>query len=302
MRIVSLVPSATEILFALGLDDEIVGVTHECDHPPAAKEKPRLVKPLLDATLESNVIDTTVAELRGKGLPLYGIDRSLLRELRPDLIVTQGLCSVCTIPTGEVQEALRGLQGGHKVEDLNPMTLEDVLEDILRLGRATGREAEAHSLLEDLRARISRVDKLAGETANRPRVTSLEWLDPPFAAGHWNPGMVGIAGGIEVLGRNGKPSRRVSLDEAVASRPDVVLLMPCGFTIPRCLLELESLRERGWGGDMLLRGRRTFAVDGNAHFARPGPRLVDGLEILARVIHPEIFRAPEASAETYVEV
>lgn len=287
MRICSLLPAATEIAFALGLGDAIAGVTHECDYPPQAKEKPVVVRSAIDPVrMTSGEIDRRVAEVLQGGKGLYTIDEAALAAAAPDLILTQGLCDVCALDFNDVAKAAEKLSRPVKILTLNPHRLTDVLEDIRRIGVATDRLICAGAFARELQDRIDRVAD--ARPAHRPRVVCLEWFDPLYVAGHWVPEMVELAGGEDVLGRKGEPSSKVEWREVVTARPEVLLLMPCGFDVRRTVNEAVTLRRRdGWRDLAAVRAGKVFAVNGGANFSRPGPRLINGLEILARIIHPE---------------
>jgi iron complex transport system substrate-binding protein len=287
MRICSLFPAATEIAFALGLGDAVVGVTHECDYPPQAKKKPVVVTSVIDAArMTSGEIDRKVGEALQTGKGLYSIDEAAFIDSAPDLILTQGLCDVCALDYNEVVKAAAKLSRQPAILSLNPHGLADMLDDIRRVGVATERLIAAEALVQDLQRRIDRVAH--ARPAHRPRVVCLEWYEPLYAAGHWAPEMVELAGGEDMLGRQGEPSSKVEWRAVVAARPEVILLMPCGFDVRRTVKEATSLREReGWNDLPAVRTGKVFAVNGNAYFSRPGPRLIDGLEILAQLIRPE---------------
>ena len=290
MRIVSLVPSATELLFALGAGDEVIAVTHECDHPPAAVELPRVTRDVVGPGLSSAEIDAAVRERTERGESIYELDDELLRSLGPDLIVTQALCAVCAVSYDDVRAIAERIESRPSVVSLDPSTLGEVLEDVRRLGSVIGREAEAEALLRDAAARIDRV-RLAVRAAPRPRVAALEWLDPVYVAGHWTPQLIDYAGGEDVLGRPGERSDRRTWDEVAAVAPDVVIVMPCGYDAPRAREEAEEHRHRLEA----LGAGQVVAVDAAAYFSRPGPRLIDGLELLAGILHPD--RLPGGSPD-----
>jgi iron complex transport system substrate-binding protein len=292
VRIVSLVPSATETLFALGLDDEIIAVTHECDWPEQARELPKITRDLIDPGLSAPEIDAAVRERTERGESIYALDADLLVELEPDLIVTQSLCSVCAVSYDDVRAiAQERLEGAAQVISLDPHTMGEVLGDIRTLAEATGRRDEGVALVHDAASRIDRV-RLAVRAEPRPRVAALEWLDPPFVAGHWTPQLVDYAGGEDVLGLPGEPSETVPW-EVVAAEPDVVVVMPCGYDAIRAVEEAESYREQL---DSLGAGQ-VVAVEASAYFSRPGPRLVEGLELLAWLLHPGRFPEPPPAAD-----
>lgn len=281
MRIVSLVPSATEMLFALGLGDEVVAVTHECDYPPAASELPRATRDALPGDLTAGQIDAAVRARTDQGESIYELDRELLEDLRPDLIVTQALCAVCAVSFEDVRAIAEQIPTQPHVISLDPRTLGEVLGDIRTLAEATGRRDAGVELIEDAAARVDRV-RLAVRDRRPLRVAALEWLDPVYVAGHWTPQMIEYAGGIDVLGMPGEHSERWSWEEVAAAEPDVVVVMPCGYDAPRAHAEALEFRERLAG----LGAGEVVAVDAAAYFSRPGPRLIDGLELLAHLLHP----------------
>jgi iron complex transport system substrate-binding protein len=291
MRVCSLLPGATEIAFALGLGDDVVGVTHECDYPAEARQKPVVVHGLIDSNrMTSLEIDRWVGERLGSNQGLYLLDEERLREAAPDVILTQGLCDVCAIDYNEVVAASETLAKKPKIVSLTPNCLTDVLDDVARVGEATGRRHIAERVVEELEQRISSVREQAATSSARPRVACLEWFDPIYLAGHWVPEMIEIAGAEDVLGRRGEPSEKVEWQSIRESMPEIIVLMPCGFDVPRTLREAGVLeRLEGWHDLPAVKAGKVFAVNGHAFFSRPGPRLVDGLEILAHIIHPKIF-------------
>lgn len=287
MRICSLLPGATEIAFALGLGDEIVGVTHECDHPADAQNKTVVVNSVIDPKRMSGAeIDRKVAELLQAGKGLYFLDQAAFAAAAPDVILTQGLCEVCALDHAEVVKAAGKLARQPAIVSLNPHRLGEVLEDILRVGAATGTNDAATTLVDELRQRIEQVG--GREPNRRPRVVCLEWFEPLYSAGHWVPEMVALAGGHDVISRAGEPSAKIAWRDVVEAQPEVILLMPCGFDVRRTVKESTPLRALpGWQELPAVRAQNVFALNGNAYFSRPGPRLVNGLEILARIIHPD---------------
>ncbi|HEX4988042.1 MAG TPA: cobalamin-binding protein [Candidatus Binatia bacterium] len=291
MRVCSLLPGATEIAFALGLGDDVVGVTHECDYPAEARQKPVVVHGLIDSNrMTSLEIDRWVGERLGSNQGLYLLDEERLREAAPDVILTQGLCDVCAIDYNEVVAASETLAKKPKIVSLTPNCLTDVLDDVARVGEATGQRHIAERVVEELEQRISSVREQAATSSARPRVACLEWFDPIYLAGHWVPEMIEIAGAEDVLGRRGEPSEKVEWQSIRESAPEIIVLMPCGFDVPRTLREAGVLeRLEGWHDLPAVKAGKVFAVNGHAFFSRPGPRLVDGLEILAHIIHPKIF-------------
>jgi iron complex transport system substrate-binding protein len=295
MRIASLVPSSTEMLFALGLGDRVVAVTHECDWPPAAASLPHLTRTVVPAGLSAAEIDRTVRETVGAGRPLYELDRERLAELDPDLIVTQAVCDVCAVSYDDVVAVAAGLPSKPRVISLDPLTLAEVLDDVRRLGDAAEATAESHLLREQARRRIEAVEQAVAD-APRPRVAAIEWLDPPFIAGHWVPEMIRLAGGEDVLGEPGERSRTAEWQEIADAAPDFALVMPCGYDAGRSAEEAELFAEPL----ARLGARRTVAVDASAYFSRPGPRLVTGIELLGHLLHPDLV--PEPAGAEHVEL
>ena len=295
MRIVSLVPAATEICFALGLGGDVVGVSPECDFPAAASGLPRISRTLLDSEGRTSA-DTSriVGERLASGGALYHVDEEALREASPDVILTQGLCEVCAPTMEDVRAIAARLEHRPRMISLDPHSLKDILEDIARVGKACGATGVASSVVGDLRDRIERVGFLTSHVHQRPSCLCLEWLDPLFVAGHWVPEMVELAGGQDLLAEPGAMSRRVEPKEIALMAPETAVMMPCGFHLDRTLREAAAVTAQPWWQDLpAARRSRVWAVDGSNYFNRPGPRLVTGLEILAHILHPEIFpKAP----------
>jgi iron complex transport system substrate-binding protein len=293
MRIVSLVPSATEMLFALGLGPDVIAVTHECDYPPGARELPKITRDVLPPGLTSAQIDAAVKEHTLLGESIYQLDTDALADLRPDLIVTQALCSVCAVSYQDVREIAEHLDPRPEVISLDPHTLGEVLGNARTLAQATDRRDAAVELIRDASDRIDRV-RLAVRKARRPRVAALEWLDPPFAAGHWTPQLIEYAGGEDVLGFPGENSEQVTWSAVEVSQPDIVIVMPCGYDAEIAHREAEMHRDQlaavGAG--------EVVAVDAASYFSRPGPRIIDGLELLAAILHPELVPTPPGEAIT----
>jgi iron complex transport system substrate-binding protein len=288
VKIASLLPSATEIAFSLGLGDQVVAVSHECDYPPEATNRPVLTKSAIHhKTHQSIAVDREVEE---RGGDIYEIDEKLLGKLQPDLILTQELCNVCAVSYTKVKEAARILDADTKIVSLEPCSLEDIVDNILLVGQMTGREARARELGSSLLSRIDRVKKKTRDVKHRPRVFFMEWLQPPWAGGHWMPEMVDYAGGFEGLGRNGQPSHRVEWSEVLDYHPEMIILSPCGFDVDGVMNELHVLSSyTGWDRIPAFKSSQIYAVNASAYFARPGPRIVDGLELLAQLVHPELF-------------
>jgi iron complex transport system substrate-binding protein len=293
MRIVSLVPSATEMLFALGLGPDLIAVTHECDYPPAARALPRVTRDVLPAGLSSAEIDAAVKERTLAGESIYELDAEALHDLRPDLIVTQALCSVCAVSYDDVQRLAEEIDGRPQVVSLDPHTVGEVLGDARTLAQATDRKDAAVDLIREASARIDRI-RVAVRGARRLRVAALEWLDPPFAAGHWTPQLIEYAGGDDVLGFAGEHSQERTWEEVEASHPDVVIVMPCGYDAEIAHREAEMHRDEL----AALGAGEVVAVDAAAYFSRPGPRIVDGLELLAHILHPELVPQAAGAALT----
>jgi len=295
MQICSFLPAATEILYALGLGESVAGVTFECDYPPEARKKPVVLDTVLAHSLTAAEVDRTVHEFSTHGESLYRVQTDLLRKIRPDLIVTQELCDVCAVDKSEVAKALHELPSAPKIVSLTPHTLEDVWRDIEVVGEATNRQEQAKQLVAELRKRVEHVKQYS--YTHRPRVLSLEWLSPPFNGGHWVPEMVALAGGTDALGRPGEKSRRLEPREVVKASPDVAVLMPCGFDLARTRKEAPVVTSTDWWTDLpAARADRVWIVDGSSYFNRPGPRLVDGLKILAHIVQPDLFSNPPDAA------
>jgi iron complex transport system substrate-binding protein len=294
VRIVSLLPSATEILFALGAGTDVVGVTFECDFPPEARTRQIVSNTTLPEGLSPSEIDALVRTKMAAGEDLYTLDEGALRLLDPELVVTQDLCAVCAVDITEVDQALAHLGCRAEVLTLDPMTLEDVLQSIEAVGRATGTLERAIPLVQSLRERLHQV-ALAVATLPRPNVAVLEWTDPPFSSGHWVPDMVTAAGGRSVLGVGGERSRRIEWSDIAAGEPDMVVVAPCGYRLEGA----SDLAEHVVRAGVLPAGVPVWAVDADAAFVRPGPRVVEGVETLARIIHPAVTGAgpaPEMAA------
>jgi iron complex transport system substrate-binding protein len=281
MRIVSLLPSATEIVYALNLAEDLVGVTHECDWPPEARGKLLVSHSTLPTGASPAEVDRLVSQSLEGGNPIYRLDHEAIRELRPDIVITQDLCAVCAVPSGHVHEALDLLGCPAQVVSLDPSSLDEVMDCVLQVGTVSGTHREAEAFVEQLRRRLELVKRsVAG--LKRPRTFALEWGDPPFNGGHWVPEMIEAAGGESVLGSHGTPSVRLSWEAIAAAAPDVVVFMPCGYNLDGAIEEGKTLRKRPELADV----PQFFAADASAFFSRPGPRLIDGVELLAEALHP----------------
>jgi iron complex transport system substrate-binding protein len=294
VKIVSLLPSATEIICALGLEDQLVGVTHECDHPASVTRLPKVTKTLIPTDATSGEIDSLVRDRLGAQSALYTLDMETLERLAPDLIVTQALCDVCAVAEEEVKNAACLLSSGPRVLNLEPENLDDVLACIRDVAIATGDERRADHVIATLRSRVDAVGARSRKLRHRPRVALLEWLDPPFSSGHWNPELVRLAGGEDGLGREGQKSVTLRWEQVVAYQPEVVLISCCGFTAERTMREVGVLQNvPGWEDIPAVRDDRVYVTDGASYFSRPGPRLVDSLELLAHVVQPYANPLPE---------
>lgn len=290
-RIVSLLPAATEIAAALGLMEQVVGVSHECDFPSAANERPRVTHcPIHHAGLASSEVDAWVRSTLRENGTIYTIDEPLLRKLRPDLILTQKLCDVCAVGYGTVARLAATLPGPPTVVNLEPSSLADILENIRQVAKVCGVPERADTVNAQLCSRVNKVRKRLAQVSYRPRCFLMEWVDPPFCAGHWGPELVEIAGGIDTLGRKHQKSVQIEWDQVLQAEPEVIVLALCGYDAPRAERDLELLRTYP-GFDTLPAAteNRIHVVDANAFFARPGPRIVDSLELLAAILHPESF-------------
>ncbi len=293
MRIVSLLPSSTEIICQLGLGDALVGVTHECDYPPFVTELPKVTRTLIPHDASSREIDELVRERLKTQRALYTLDLPTLERLRPDLIVTQALCDVCAVAEAEVTAAACSLPGRPRVINLEPTSLDEVLTTLRMVADAAGVSDRANAVIGALQQRIDSVAARSMRVTERPRVVVLEWLDPPFSCGHWTPELVQFAGGDEVIGRAGQPSRTLTWDEVIAAQPDVLFVACCGFSLERTLVDLPGRCSRpGWANLPAVKTEQVYVTDGNAYFSRPGPRLVDSLEIIAHALHPDLHPLP----------
>ena len=289
-RIVSFLPSATEILYELGVGDQVLAVTHECNYPPEAKTKPKVIHSVFDPEkMTSQEIDKKVVDLMKSGKDIYVLDEQVLKNANPNLIVAQGICEVCSPFTKEINKAVAILEVKPEVLILDPRNLGDILDNIIEVGKKVGKLGESQAFVYDLRARVKIIQyrqKIA-----RPQVLCIEWLDPLFTAGHWVPQMVELAGGINGISVTGDQSRRMELDEIVKFDPDIIVLMPCGFDVDRTMQEYEKLADKEkWRSLKAVKQGQVYAVNANEYFSKPGPRIVTGLEILAKIINPDTFK------------
>ena len=293
MSIVSLLPSATEMICALGLEDRLAGVTHECDFPEFVRRLPKVTRTLIPVEAPSVEIDRLVRERLQASRALYTLDLPVLERLRPELIVTQALCEVCAVAEDEVRAAACTLPGSPQVINLEPQNLSQLFTAIRQLAQAAGVERKGEEVVGGLMARVEAVSARTAGIRNRPRVVLLEWLAPPFSCGHWSPELVRLAGGVEGLGREGLRSRTLRWDEVTAWQPEVVFIACCGFSVERTMEDVPSLWSvPGWQDLPAVRSGRVYVTDGSHYFSRPGPRLIDSLEILAHTLHPETHPLP----------
>jgi iron complex transport system substrate-binding protein len=290
VRVVSLLPAATEIVAALGMTDALVGVSHECDHPPAVRDKPRVTHcPIHGGALDSDAVDRWVTDTLATTGTLYTLAEELVRDLQPDVILTQRLCDVCAVAYDSVAAFAATLPGPPRVVNLEPSTLADIMADIARVGTALGVPERATRLVHELTARVDAV-RAHSDGAPRRRCVLLEWIAPPFRTGHWGPELIEIAGGSELLGRPGEDAARISWDAVRDAAPDVLILACCGYDLARTLADVPLLTAQpGWKTLPAVRSGEVYALDGSAYVSRPGPRIVDSLEILAGILHPDRF-------------
>lgn len=304
-RIVSLLPSATEIICALGLEEQLVGISHECDYPEAITSLPAVTDSAISNSLSSGDIDAQVREHLQSNAALYTINADVMSELGPDLIVTQALCDVCAVSAADVAAVACELTSVAEVVNLEPASLEDVFNTIVAIGASTGAEGAADSLVAGLNDRLEAVKRRTAtlDPAAVPRVAMLEWLDPPFNAGHWTPELVGYAGGEPLVGSPGQPSVTISWDKVREADPDMLVIACCGFDVARTLKDVEALQKTDWWGSLrAVANGDVYVIDGNHYFNRPGPRLIDSLEILAHLLHPGLHPLPSFLENTYVKV
>ena len=292
VRIISFLPAGTEMACALGLADNVVGISHECDYPPEVRAKPVVVRPALPLEgLSQREIDEHVTRRLRDGLSLYEVDERQLRELEPDLLITQDLCQVCAPSGNEITEAIKSLRKKPRVLHLTPRSLAGIFDNVLDLGRATDRVERAEACIAAMRARLDKTAEIAQHAARQPRVFCMEWLDPVYCSGHWVPEMVEMAGGVDSLARRGTDSVRIAWEEVQRWAPEVLILMPCGYRLGKVLeLAPQIFNYAGWADLPAVKSGQVYAVDANSYFARPGPRVVEGTELLAHLIHPELFQ------------
>jgi iron complex transport system substrate-binding protein len=292
MRICSFLPSTTEIICELGLVDDLIGITHECDFPETVNNKERVIMSSIDhKSLSSKEIDDLVTENSKNGKSTYLVDKDKLKAANPDIIFTQGLCEVCAVSGNQVLEAAQVLENRPEIISLEPGTVDEVLESIVTIGNATGKSEQAGKLVVSLKKRIDIIRNVSVRERDKPRVFCLEWLEPPFVAGHWVPEMVEIAGGENGLRNKGEPSIKVEWEEILDFAPHYIFVIPCGFDIDKTLNEIDTVTSNSiWHQTPASQKGNVYLVDANSYFSRPGPRIVDGIEIIARTIHPDLFK------------
>lgn len=290
-RIVSLIPSATEIVCALGFESDLVGRSHECDYPPSVRDLPALTEPKFDVSGSSSEIDQRVKAVLRDALSVYRVDEAKLNELQPDIIVTQAQCEVCAVSLSEVERvANECLDTPARIVSLEPMQVADVFADVLRVAEALGAPERGAALVLELQARMDDIAKRGADLTVKPTVACVEWIDPLMGGGNWVPELVQMAGGIELFGKAGQHSPWMHWDDLWAADPDVIVVLPCGFGVERSLQEMPALTNQpGWKTLRAIREGRVYITDGNQYFNRPGPRLVESLEILAEILHPDTF-------------
>ena len=305
-RVASFLPSSTEILYELELADQIVGVTHECNYPEDAKTKPKLINPSFDAAiLQSTEIDEKIVELMKTGQDIYLIDDKRLKKATPNIIIAQGICEVCAPSAKEIERAVAILGYKPDVLVLDPHDLDDILQSIINIAEKVNKVKEGHKVVTLLQKRIDYImdrtsDRPHNAVKNRPKVVCIDWIDPFYVAGHWIPQMVTIAGGMNGIISRGKPSRRISIGEIKLFDPDKIILMPCGFDLNRTLREAKILDKNDeWKSLQAVQNSEVYVVNANSYFSKPGPRIIVGLEILAKIINPKIFENLDVPPNSY---
>lgn len=298
MKIVSLLPSSTEIAFALGLGNNIVGVSHECDFPEEARTKPMLTKSKINPFKRSDEIDKDIMVIVKNGLSVYDIDENKLKELQPDIILTQDQCEVCAVSLRDVEKAMNIFICNAEIVSLKPAVLDDILNDIITIGRETGKENEAIEFVKSLKLRIERIRNKTKNLTNKPKVCCIEWIEPIIVSGNWVPELVEIAGGINVIGKNGQQSKKTDLKYILEENPDKIIIAPCGFKISQTINDMDLLTNKSeWRLIKAVRNNEVYIVDGNSYFNRPSHRIIDTLEILASILHPGLFSEKYDSKE-----
>lgn len=303
MRIVSFLPSATELIFELGAGDDLVGVTHECLYPEQAKQKPRVISSVFDPeTMSSLQIDEKITELARTGQPIFLVHEENIKNAQPDLIIAQGTCAVCSAYTNEVNRTLEILEKRPQVEVLDPHNIDDILSSVRMIAKRIGKEIQGERLVESLQKRINHVKNANHQS--RPKILCIEWVEPFFTSGHWVPQMVEIAGGQNLVSSAGEHSRKMTMDEVTLADPDIIIMMPCGFdtgrTITECTKSLSS--DPKWQNLRAVKNCNIYAVDANSYFSKPSIRTITGIEILAKIIHPELFSALDTPSNAFMKI
>ena len=290
MKIASLLPSCTEIAYALGLGDNIIGVSHECDFPEQAKSKPVLTKSKINPLGKSDQIDKEVLNIVKQGLSVYDIYEDKLKELNPDLILTQDQCEVCAVSLKDVQQAVKKSICNAKIISLQPETLQNILNNIITIGKQTYKEQEAQELIKNLKSRINYIERKTEYLTNKPKVCVIEWIEPLMIAGNWVPELIEIAGGVNIISEHGKHSPKTKIEKILDYQPDKIIITPCGFKVYQTINDLDFLTEKPeWNQLNAVKNNEVYIIDGNAYLNRPSQRIVDTLEILASIIHPKLF-------------
>lgn len=303
MRIVSFLPSATELLFELGAGDDIVGVTHECLYPDAAKYKPRVISSVFDPeTMSSQQIDEKITELARTGQNIFLVHEENIKNAKPDLIIGQGTCAVCSAYTNEVNKALEILEKRPDIEVIDPHNIDDILSSVITISKKIGKQKQGEELVKSLQKRIDLIKNQNYTT--KPKVLCIEWVEPFFTSGHWVPQMIEISGGTNLISKTGEHSRRMTMDEVVSADPDIIVMMPCGFDTKRTILECTKTIQNNpkWLGLRAVKNKNVYAVDANSYFSKPSIRIITGIEILAKIIHPEIFSDINTPEQAYSKI
>ncbi|NDB92285.1 MAG: cobalamin-binding protein [Nitrososphaeria archaeon] len=303
MRIVSFLPSATELLFELGAGDDIVGVTHECLYPDAAKYKPRVISSVFDPeTMSSQQIDEKITELARTGQNIFLVHEENIKNAKPDLIIGQGTCAVCSAYTNEVNRALEILEKRPDIEVIDPHNIDDILSSVITISKKIGKQKQGEELVKSLQKRIDLIKNQNYTT--KPKVLCIEWVEPFFTSGHWVPQMIEISGGTNLISKTGEHSRRMTIDEVVSADPDIIVMMPCGFDTKRTILECTKTIQNNpkWLGLRAVKNKNVYAVDANSYFSKPSIRTITGIEILAKIIHPEIFSDINTPEQAYSKI
>ena len=302
-RIVSFLPSATELLYELGVQDNLYGVTHECKYPPDAASKPQVINSVINSDkLTSKEIDTMTCQLINDGKDIFVLNEKNLKEASPDLIISQETCEVCAAYTNQVNKAVKILQKKPILHSIDPHNLQEIINSVIELGKILGKETKAKEIIDSLEKRIQNVKKL--QNNKRPRVLAIEWIEPFFTAGHWVPEMIQIAGGINMISKIGEHSRRLDFQEVVKSDPDIIIMMPCGFDTKRTISEYNNIlkENKKWNSLKAVKNNQIFAVDANSFFSKPSIRTIEGLEILAKIIQPREFESLLVSEESFSQI